>query len=69
MVITEFRQRITRERWQGEDSAGVGKTLSRVRPGSQISHLPFCILTLVDLRRSFTYYLDPKNTGVLIVHC
>ena len=34
-----------------------------------ISDLPLCILTLVDLRRSFTYYLDPKNAGVLIVHC
>src|ERR1700679_508780 len=30
---------------------------------------PFYILTLVDIRRSFTYYLDPKNAGVLIVHC
>jgi hypothetical protein len=30
---------------------------------------PFYILTLVDVRRSFTYYLDPKNAGVLIVHC
>jgi len=34
-----------------------------------ISCSPFCILTLVGLRRGFTYYLDPKNAGVLNVHC
>jgi hypothetical protein len=36
---------------------------------SDCSHSQFCILTLVDCRRGFTYYLDPKNAGVLIVHC
>ena len=28
-----------------------------------------CILTLVDLRLGFTCYLDPENSGILIVHC
>jgi hypothetical protein len=50
MVLADFRQRITREGWQGENSAGVGKTLSRVRSGSQIApihnsvFLPWSIL-------------------------
>ena len=39
MVLAEFRQRNTCEGWQGENSAGVGKTLSRVRSGSQIAHI------------------------------
>jgi hypothetical protein len=69
MALAKFRQRLTCEGWQGENSAGVGKTLSRVRSGFQIAQSPICILTLGGLRRSFTYYLDPKNAGVLIVHC
>jgi hypothetical protein len=41
MVLAEFRQRITCEGWQGENSAGVGKSLSRVRSGSLIARIHF----------------------------
>jgi hypothetical protein len=45
-----FRQRITCEGWQGENSAGVGKTLPRVRSGLRLlTFTPFSILTLVAI--------------------
>ena len=38
MVLADSRQRITCEGWQGENPAGFGKTLPRVRSGFQIAY-------------------------------